>query len=42
MGKMAVCFLENERFFDKIWACERLFFRQKLEKNGYPFDFLGP
>ena len=27
-------FLENGRFFDKIWAWEQLFCREKSEKKG--------
>ena len=31
-------FLENGRFFDKVWACEQLFLRENLEKE-HPLTF---
>ena len=37
-----VCFLENGRFFDKMWALELWFFREKSEKKGHPIYFFGP
>ena len=32
-GHKSIVFLENGRFFDKIWAWEQIFFRGKSEKS---------
>ena len=39
MGMRALCFLENRRIFDKIWAWEHWFFREKADEKGHPIDF---
>ena len=41
MGMRAMCFLENWRFFDKIWAWEQWFF-QRNRKKRHTVDFVGP
>ena len=34
MGMKTAYFFENRLFFDKIWAREQRFFREKSDKNG--------
>ena len=41
MGIWAACFLENGRFFDKIWAWEQWFFPEKSGKKGIILTFLA-
>ena len=41
MGLRAVCFFENRRIFDKIWAWEQRFFLSKSEKKEVSYDFLA-